>query len=166
MKISAAMIFLLMLVASDDPVPEQNRTKGDPPDVSGAKEGASKLLDALKRDDPSVAAGFFFPADAFDLVKDMAVPGRYHKKLVRWYEEDIHKEHGRFKSVEWQFEDIELGRCRWKEPGAEGNKLPYWSCGRNTVTARAGDRIRRFEIRVLINWGENWYVTHLGPIRK
>lgn len=147
-------------------VPPQNVERGERPGDASALAGAARLLAAIKADDPALAADFFFPADAFDLVKDLPAPGRYHRKLVRWYQEDIHTEHQRFKSSDWQVEKIELGHCKWKEPGTEGNKLPYWSCRRNMVTARAGDRTRRFEIVVLINWGEQWYVTHLGPIRK
>jgi hypothetical protein len=147
-------------------VPEENAVRGTPPPADGAQEGARRLLDAIKADDPSIAAGFFFPAAAFDLVKAVAVPGRYHRKLVGWYEEDIRVEHARFPDPSWRFKAFELGRCKWQEKGTEANALPYWSCRGNRVTAQSGDRARRLDINVLINWGKRWYVTHLGPIRS
>ena len=147
-------------------IPEENVARGAPPPAAGAEEGARLLLDAVKADDPSIAASFFFPAAAFDLVKAMAVPGRYHRKLVAWYEEDIRAEHARFADPSWRFAALELGRCKWQGKGTEGNALPYWSCRGNRVTARSGDRTRRLDINVLINWGKRWYVTHLGSIRS
>jgi len=142
---------------------------GAPPETVSAEAGAQRLLAAFKADDPSLAHDFFFPADAFDLVKDMAVPGRYHRRLVAWYEEDIHAEHERYRRAAeqvWVFERFELGHCAWMAVHTEGNKLPYWSCRRSRFTASAGERTLTFEIHVLINWGRNWYVTHLGPIRN
>jgi hypothetical protein len=168
--LSALALVLTALVAATAPatplVPEQNVVKGTPPPAGSAEEGARLLLEAIRDDDPKRAAGFFFPAAAFDLVKAMAVPGRYHRKLVAWYEEDIHAEHARFSDPAWRFQTFELGRCKWQEKGTEGNALPYWSCRGSRVTASAGDRTRRFDIAVLINWGDRWYVTHLGPIRS
>lgn len=167
MKLIISLIFVAAtVVAPGESIPPHNRERGDIPGTSSAVEGAGLLLKAFAANDPSVAADFFFPADAFDLVKDLPVPGRYHRKLVRWYEEDIKEARGRFASGEWKIENVELGRCRWKEPGTEGNKVAYWSCRGNVVTARTEEKTRRFEINVLINWGERWYVTHLGPIRK
>jgi len=156
---------LLAALSAGDGIPPQNSKKGEPPGVASFEEGARNLLEAFEKNDPAVASGFFFPAYAFDLVKDLPVPGRYHRKLVRWYEEDIGTARKRFARGTWELEKVELGRCRWKEPGTEGNKVAYWSCRGNFATARQGDRTRRFEIRVLINWGDRWYVTHLGPIR-
>lgn len=160
------MLFASAVLAAPPEVPPGNRDKGAPPGIASAEEGARLLLAAVAADDPALGRGFFFPAEAFDLVKDMAAPGNYHRKLVRWYEEDIRALHRRFASGDWKVQGVALGRCKWKEAGREANKLPYWSCRRSTVTAADGARTRRFDIEVLINWGDRWYVTHLGPVRK
>ncbi len=162
------LLGMIVLVAASGagPIPVRNLERGDPPGQTSAEKGAARLLQAFKANDPGLASDFFFPAEAFDHVKDIPVPGRYHRKLVRWYNEDISRQRARFARDDWQFDKLEMGRCKWKEPGTEGNKVAYWSCRRNFVTARAGEKTRRFEIRVLINWGDHWYVTHLGPIRK
>ena len=147
-------------------VPVENAVKGVPPPVDSAREGARLLLEAIQADDPSLAAGFFFPAAAFDLVKAIGFPGRYHRKLVGWYEADIRAEHPRFADPGWRFEAFELGRCGWQEKGTEGNALPYWSCRGSRITASRGERTRTLDVHVIINWGARWYVTHLGPIRN
>ena len=164
--IASAAVLGASALPSTALVPRENAVQGKAPPFESAQAGAKRLLDAIKSGDPAIAAGFFFPAKAFDLVKAMAVPGRYHKKLVAWYGEDILAEHPRFEDPSWTFEKIERGRCKWQEKGTEGNALPYWSCRGNRVTAKSGDRTRTFEIHVIINWGDAWYVTHLGKIRS
>ncbi len=152
--------------ANDSSVPEENREKGDVPPVASAEEGARRLLAAIKADDPALAAEFFFPASAFDLVKAMLSPGTYHKKLEAFYEEDIHTEHDRyFGAHTFEYDSFEMGRCEWMEPLSQGNKLPYWSCRNSRILARSGTKLFDYRIRYMINWGPNWYVIHLGPVR-
>jgi hypothetical protein len=165
MRSLVAIALALSLLAPGE-VPPENREKGERPAPDSGVEGASLLLSALADGNPSLAHGFFFPAEAFDLVKDLPVPGRYYRKLLAWYDEDIRAEHRRFRGGDWQVAELRFGNCKWKEPGSEGNKLPYWSCYRNLLVAEDGDRKRRLEIRAMINWGQSWYVTHLGPVRK
>lgn len=146
-------------------IPKQNTQKGPMPKKESALEGSKRLLRAYKTGEINSAMEFFFPAKPFEIVKDSANPTKYYKKLMDWYTEDISLESPRLKGNDWQVEDIQMGACKWKAPGTEGNKIGYWSCTRNTVTVVAGEKKRRFEIRVLINWGTNWYITHLRPIR-
>jgi hypothetical protein len=148
-------------------IPIENQVKGNPPGFLSAQAGAKKLLEAIRADDPSAASSFFFPSAPFDLLKNMVTPGTYYKKLVKWYAEDIHTEHLRYAGVgNLEFDGFEAGRCKWMEPCTEGNKLPYWACRYNSFYGRAGSTRRRFELRVMINWGKSWYVTHLGAVRK
>jgi hypothetical protein len=148
-------------------VPPENREKGQPPAVESAEAGARLLFDAIKADDQSLASGFFFPGPAFDLVKNMDEPARYHRKLVTWFEEDVHTEHERYWGVTtMEYEGFELGGCTWMEPLSQGNRLPYWSCRNSRILARSGKRLFDYRIKAIINWGERWYVIHLGPIRS
>ena len=148
-------------------VPVGNMEKGDPPDPASAEAGARLIFDAIRADDPAVAEGFFFPAPAFDLVKNMEHPSNYHRKLVRFFEEDVHAEHGRYTGISsMQFERFEMGGCTWKEPFTQGNRLAYWSCRRSRILVRSGDRLFDFRIDTLINWGATWFVIHLGPARS
>jgi len=149
-------------------IPIENREKGTPPPPDSAEACARRLLDAIRAGDPSLATDFFFPAEAFDLVKDMPEPRSYHRRLVRWFEEDVGAEHDRNPDVaDLAFDRFRLGRCDWIARGEEGNLFPYWSCRHSFFWAKSPSGAeRRFEIRVLINWGPDWYVTHLGPVRR
>ncbi len=148
-------------------IPLENQEKGAVPDATTAEEGARLLFQAIKQDDPTVAGDFFFPAEAFDLVKNMDDPSNYHRKLEAWYAEDIHAEHGRYFGVKaMEFDSFELGGCTWKEPLSQGNKLPYWSCRNSRIITRSGAKKFDYRIRALINWGSRWYVIHLGPIHS
>ena len=87
--------------------------------------------------------------------------------MTRWYEEDVHKERenlGRFDEL--TFERFQIGYCTWQEEQTEGNLLPYWSCRHNRIYARKDSRPVTIEIHAMINWGTNWYVVHLGPVRR
>jgi len=148
-------------------IPPENQAGAAMPDVGSAEPMIRKLFEAIKTDDAALAADFFFPAAAFDLVKNMETPGRYHKKLVEWYTEDIHLAHAMAPDGEGLvYDGFETGKCRWMEPNTEGNKLPYWACRYNYFYGKSGDKRRRFDLRVMINWGKQWYVTHVGPVRK
>jgi len=148
-------------------VPPENQAGAAMPDIGSVEPMIRKLFEAIRLDDASLAADFFFPADAFDLVKNMETPGRYHAKLAGWYAEDIHLAHATAPDAEaLVYDGFETGKCRWMDPNTEGNKLPYWACRYNYFYGKSGDKRRRFDLRVIINWGKQWYVTHLGPVRK
>lgn len=148
-------------------VPAENQEQGSPPDPASAEQGARLLFEAIKNDDASLAREFFFPGPAFDLVKNMDDPSNYHRKLLKFFDEDIHAEHGRYWGVEkMEFDSFEMGRCTWTEAYTQGNKLPYWSCRNGRILARSGKKLFDYKVKTMINWGPRWYVVHLGPTRS
>ena len=56
-------------------------------------------------------------------------------------------------------------RGGWVAVREEGNALPYWSSRHASIVYRVGEEERRTEVRVLITWGERWYVAHLSEFR-
>ena len=147
-------------------VPPENREPGTRPGPESAEALGRKLLLAIVADDASVAAAAVFPAAPFEILKDLPEPSAYRRRLVRWFEEDLHTKHGELGgATDLVFERFRFGRCTWQEPHSEGNLLPYWSCRRNKIVARRGTRIVEIEVRVIINWGTDWFVAHLGPVR-
>jgi hypothetical protein len=150
------------------PVPEENRadlTVAPPrPGADEAQEPARRLFDAILHDQPERAADFFFPREAFVLVKAMARPERYHARLARRFEADIHALHQTLATTpEATFERLELTRRgAWVRAGEEGNRLPYWAARHARLHYRVGQQKRALEVRVLISWGSRWYVIHLG----
>lgn len=167
------------VIANGDPelddisVPEANRA-GLPeppsrPDVGDAEERAARLLSAIVHNDPSLAADFFFPQEAFRKVKAIPNPDRYWRKLFARYQVDIHALHealGADESVQIEFERLEIvrrgGFVRRRE---EGNALPYWAARHNWLHFTRNGNPDKLEVRVLISWGERWYITHLSEFR-
>jgi hypothetical protein len=148
-------------------IPPENREGSRRPSPAAAEAWAPRLFAAIQADDPEPVIDLYFPGDVFDRLKGIADPATYHRRLVRWYREDLHTEHERFSGVaSMTYESFQMGRCTWQEAWSEGNRIPYWSCRHNFIHVREGTRRRSFELRVMINWGTEWYITHLGPIRR
>lgn len=146
-------------------IPEQNQKK---PAIETIKPyDPEPLIRNLNGDGSAAdASTLFFPAEAFDQVKGIKDPGAYHKQLVSWFAADLVREREGLKAgAPWSLDSFKLGFCKWKEKGTEANALPYWSCYRSKLKLKnAKNETKQVEIRVLINWGTQWYPTHLGPI--
>jgi hypothetical protein len=125
---------------------------------------ARALFEAIVQDAPERAAESFFPRDAFLQVKAMRQPGRYYDRLRARFDQDIHALHHTLGDPSRaRFERFELAqRGGFVLPGEEGNHLPYWASRHSYLHYRAGDALKRFEVRVLITWQERWYVIHLS----
>ena len=148
-------------------IPQENLIQGVRPDMKSAEIMAERLLGAISRDEGDSSQDLFFPQDAFMALKDMPGAGAYYNRLVKWFKDDIHREHLRLKSASsLRFIKLKPGFCKWKAVGTEYNKVAYWSCYRAEISASAGDRIIAIPVKSMINWGANWYITHLGPMPK
>lgn len=157
-------------VLAEVPVPPGNaRARADdppprPPGGEVEQERARRLLAAIAADEPSLAQDFFFPKEAFRHVKGIADPDAYWDRLFARYEQDIHALHESLPGLE----DAELvgleivRRGGWVAPGEEANALPYWVARHNRLRYRVGGEERTLEVRVLITWGDRWYITHLS----
>lgn len=156
---------------SESPVPSENRAdlaQAPPrPPPGNLDEKARQLFDAIVHDDPARAKGVFFPREAFLLVKGMANPGRYYDRLYKRFEQDIHALHARLPGLERAtFDHMQLvRRGGWVKPREEGNRLPYWASRHSFLHYRVGEARHRFEVRVLITWGKDWYVIHLSEFK-
>jgi hypothetical protein len=122
------------------------------------------LFEAIRRDDPTLAADFFFPRDAFLLVKAIKNPGRYWDTLKERYAADIHALHRKTRDLDSaRFERLELAdRGGWMPVHKEGNALPYWVSRHSLLHYRVGEQHRKLEVRVLITWDDEWFITHLS----
>jgi len=134
------------------------------PPVGSAEEKARRLFDAIVHDDPARIMDFYFPREAFLLVKGIADPGGYHDRLMRRFVRDIHDLHAQTPDLSRaEFERFELvRRGGWVAVGEEGNRLPYWVSRHSFIHYRVDGQPRRLEVRVLITWDDEWYVTHLN----
>ncbi len=133
------------------------------PEADASVERAKLLVKAIREDNPEIALPFFFPQDVFRRVKAIKDPDRYFKRLIRVYNEDIKlMRKGLKKPDEVEFVSFGLGRQkRWVKRGKEGNAYPYWACYKCPLTVKDNGREKILPMRVMINWGDQWYVTHL-----
>lgn len=168
---------LVVLPVMADPWPSisipsqnaRNATSPTPrPPAGDAEVRARHLVDALRDGTAAsteAAMDFFLPRDPFLAIKDMSGAAGYFSTLTRAYRRDIEAWRRELPSLSSAtFVRFELSRaCTWMTPGREANRLPYWSCYRSHVVVNAGGRERSLEVRVMINWGDRWYVTHLRP---
>lgn len=156
------------------PIPPENSRRlvsavARPP--PGDVEARARLVfEALRTGTPqsiSAAEGFFLPREPFLAIKDMSGAARYFRSLIRFYRQDL--ETYRARRRDWstaRFAGFTLSRrCVWMRSGREANRLPYWSCYGSTLRVAFGSHTERFDVRVMIHWGRQWYSTHLGPIR-
>ncbi len=161
------MSMLLTLLLNAAEIPIQNGAKPAIETITPFDPGP-----LLKNLNGQVAAEdaqtLFFPAEPFNQVKGIKDPGAYHKQLVSWFAKDLQREGERLKAgAPWVVESFKLGSCKWKEKGSEANALPYWSCYKSKLKLKnAKNESNLVEIRALINWGDRWWITHLGPIPK
>lgn len=165
-----AFVFAASAVAQapSTAIPPQNqpglREPPPRPPEHTVQASARALFDAIVQDAPSRAEGVFFPRDAFLLVKAMPHPERYYERLRRRFEADIRALHKATPELDKaSFVRLELGRRGgFVKPGEEGNRLSYWAARHAQLLYRVGTQTRRLEVRVLITWGERWYVVHLN----
>jgi hypothetical protein len=149
-------------------VPAENKEQPQLDALTPFDGRAQQLLKALEAGKPDEVSDLFFPAAPFEILKDIKDPLAYHNQLVKWYRADLQREHDRLKSKgPLTFVKFQTGRCVWKKNRTEGNKIPYWSCYRNKLVAKEqNEKEVVIEVRAIINWGKEWYITHLGPIPK
>jgi hypothetical protein len=174
LTVTAALLLLPSMAASDPwpqiPIPPQNdanlRRAPARPGPGDASERAAHLVRALSGEDPGIADDFFLPREPFLAIKDMSGAARYYATLMRWYRRDIETYRSQIRGASnvslVRFEPSQ--RCTWMSIGREANRLPYWSCYGSRLVVQADGRELTFRVHVLIHWGDQWYVTHLGPI--
>ncbi len=164
----ALSIVLLALTAQAQGVPAHNAaTLSEPPPrpaVGDADAKARKLFEAIQKNDPALAADFYFPRDAFLLVKAMSDPGRYWDRLRKRFDDDIHALHAAHPELaKATFVRLELvKRGGWVKVGEEGNNLPYWVSRHSWLHYTVDGKPAKIEVRVLITWDDHWYITHLS----
>lgn len=128
--------------------------------------GARALFDAIVKDDPDVAMGFFFPVTAYEQVKAIPSPaGDWKHRLVAAYKRDIHALHKRLSEASSRARfvrlDVPENHARWVEPNEETNKLGYYRVYGTRLVYEVDGKERSEGVSSLISWRGEWYVVHL-----
>jgi hypothetical protein len=165
--ISLTLLVSAELFADEFVIPPENKDEALKAQIESFDPQAQRLLTALEKGAFADVKDLFFPEAAFLQLKAIAKPADYYSQLVKWYEQDFTREQARFKGRgPLVFKAIKGGSCKWKAPQTEANRIPYWSCYRRKIELTAAGQNESLEVRALINWGRQWYITHLGPIPK
>lgn len=146
--------------------PENNASLREAPPMPPAgnlDEKMRTLFTAVREGRPELATNGFFPREPFLRVKAIANPERYWNVLMRAYERDIRELHESIPNVaQAEFVRFEFSRRRtWQTVRSEANALPYWCVRHSRIVYRSAGREQSFEVRALIHWGREWFVTHL-----
>ncbi len=154
--------------AAPDPDPGTLPQTRDTPSTESDrfKRNAKILFDAICQDTPDAAVPFFFPAKAYDQVKDIPEPNADWKgRLVRAFKRDIHKLHGQLgdkcngaRYIGWS---VAEKKVRWVDPHEELNKLGYYRALHSQLRFEAKGKEESIDVTSLISWRGEWYVVHL-----
>jgi hypothetical protein len=162
----ALAAFPSMVRAQD--VPEHNRaslTEPPPrPPLGLAAARAQTLLDAIVHGDPARADDFFLSRDAFRLIKAVPNPDPLWERLHTAYVNDILALHAATRDLDTaQFAQLRFtGRRGWVVVREEANRLPYWAQRHSFLDYRVGTEERHIEVRTMITWDDQWFITHLS----
>lgn len=148
-------------------IPAENQQQDLKASIQDFDDKARRLVAAIGEGRFESVQDLFFPEPAFLQLKAIAKPLDYYRQLTSWYQSDFNKEVERFKGRgTLQFKALRGGSCKWKAAQTEANKIPYWSCYKKKIDVQIALKVETIEVRALINWGREWYITHLGPIPK
>ena len=137
------------------------------PPIGTASARAASLFDAIVHDDPARADEFFLSREAFRLIKAVPDPDPLWERLHRAYVRDIHALHAATPDLaSATFGRLRFtGRRGWVLVGEEANRLPYWAQRHSSIDYTVGEEARHLEIRTMITWADEWFVTHLSEFR-
>jgi hypothetical protein len=128
------------------------------------------LFAAIVKGDAEIARPFFFPVEAYEVVKGIEKPAADWKaRLWALFVRDVKRYHDALgpdpdKAKLVGFEPS--ANAKWMKPGAEGNLIGYHRMTRNKLLVTAADgKQHKLEITSLISWRGEWYVVHLNGFK-
>jgi hypothetical protein len=125
---------------------------------------ARHLLEAIARDDPTLATDIVFPRDAYVDVRDAADPGKqWDTKVMALFERTVHLLHKRTKGVERaQFVTFEIGEPVVQAvPKKHDLKRSLWRVRHSRLTYAIEGKASHFDVLELTSWQGAWYVEKL-----
>lgn len=169
--VALSMLCALGAWAQDTTVPAGNDpalTAAPPrPALGEASARAERLFAAIRDDEPSGAADFYLAREVFRRIKAVSDPDAMWARLFATYESDIHSLHASLGDLhDAQFVRLQFtGRRSWVVLREEGNLFPYWAQRHSWLVYRVRGAEQRFEVRTMIAWDGQWYITHLNEFR-
>jgi len=125
---------------------------------------ARHLLEAIAKDDPSLATDIIFPRDAYLLAKDAADPGKqWDNKVMGAFQKQVHLLHKRTSGVERaQFTSFEIGQPIGQVvPKRRDMRLTLWRVRHSRLNFTIEGKALRFDLGELMSWKGAWYVVQV-----
>ena len=122
------------------------------------------LLEAIAKDDASLAADILFPRDGWLATRDAVDPGReWEKRAAAPFRRAVHALSRRRKDVgSAQFVSFELGHSMTQLSAQHhGWKKPLWMVTGSRMTFVVDGRTRTLPVHEMTAWRGAWYVTRL-----
>jgi hypothetical protein len=146
---------------------------GDPPPPDDAIPPASSdeltarsrhLLEAIAKDDATLAADILFPRDGWVATRDVVDPGReWEKRAAGPFRRAVHALFRHRKDVgSAQFVSFELGHSMTQHsPERHGWSKPLWTVTGSRMTFVVDGHARTLSVHEMTAWRGAWYVTRL-----
>jgi len=124
---------------------------------------AKHLLEAVQKDDATLATDIVFPRDAYLAVKDAVDPGKQWDTQVRGlFQKQVHALHRKTKGIERAvFTSFELGQSSEALPKKKDLRRMLWRTKRSRVAFTVDGKPSHFDIVEMTGWRGSWYVTKL-----
>jgi len=148
--------------SAGDPAPADDAIPPMPSDELSAR--SRHLLEAIARDDATLAADILFPRDGWFATRDATDPGReWEKRAAGPFRRAVHALSRRRKDVgSAQFVSFELGHSMTQHaPQRHGWKKPLWTVTGSRMTFVVDGRTRTLSVHEMTAWRGAWYVTRL-----
>lgn len=125
---------------------------------------ARHFLEAVAKDDPTLAMDFLFPRDAYLLAKDTNDPGKqWDNKVMAAFQKQIHLLYKRTKSVDHaQFSGFEIGQpIAQVVPKRHDLRLTLWRVRHSRLSFTIDGKAAHFDLGELMSWKGAWYLTQV-----
>jgi hypothetical protein len=125
---------------------------------------ARHLLEAIAKQDATLAVDILFPRDAWLATRDATDPGKdWEKRVDRPFQRALHVLARRTKGLDRAAAiTLELGHTLAQAaPRRHGWKKSLWTVTGSRLTFTIDGRTRTLPIRELVAWRGAWYVTRL-----
>jgi hypothetical protein len=125
---------------------------------------ARHLLEAIQKDDDTLAADVVFPRDAYLSVKDVPDPGKHWDiKVLAAFKSHVHLLHRRTKGIDRAvFTSFEIGQPASEAmPKRRDLKRMLWRARRSRLGFTIDGKPSHFDVVEMTGWRGSWYITRL-----
>jgi hypothetical protein len=125
---------------------------------------ARHLLEAIAKDDPSLATDIVFPRDAYLVAKDSPDPGKqWDTKVMSAFQKQVHLFHKRMPGIDHaQFTSFEIGPAiAQAAPKKRDLRMTLWRVHHSRLNFAIDGKTARFDVGDLTSWRGAWYVMQL-----